>query len=250
MSKIRDAMRKRDDDEVWRPSPEPKPVATRRAGEGPLGLVPPLSPEVLSYYEAVGKQIQVALGTSSSRVLVFTGAVGGDGISTVMAQYGEMLARRGERVLLIDGNPRHPSLHHQFQIPDSPGLAELVAGAATRESVVHSSGFANLDLVPLGRCSDRSDAERIGEMLGDFQRAYAEAYDYVLVDSDFVGSPFSSSSSIGKSDGIVLVLRAGKTNRQVAGRSLDTVRQIGGNVLGIILNRRDFPIPDFIYRHL
>ncbi|MCA9752430.1 MAG: CpsD/CapB family tyrosine-protein kinase [Gemmatimonadetes bacterium] len=250
MSKIRDAMRKQQDGDAWRPEPTPEPRPEARDVERPRLTLPATSPDVLAYYEAVGKQIEVSLGATSTRVLTFTGAVGGEGSSTVVAQYAEMLSRRGERVLLVDGNPRHPSQHQLFGVPDSPGLAEWVSGTADPVSVVHLSGFPNLDVVPLGRCADRSEAERISESLGEFQAEFAASYDYVLVDADFVGSPFSSGAAIHGSDGVVLVLRAGRTNRQIASRALDTVRQIGGNVLGVILNRREFPIPDFIYRHL
>ena len=249
MSKIRDAMRKQEGD-VWRPGPSPEPRAEPATHERPRVVLPAMSAEALHYYEGVGKQIEVSLGGAATRVLVFMGAISGDGVSTVVAQYAEMLSRRGERVLLVDGNPRHPSQHHIFQIPDAPGLAELLAGTASREAVVRPSGFANLDIVPLGRCADRSAAEQVSDALGDFQDEFATAYDYVLVDSDFVGSPFSSSTSVARSNGVVMVLRAGRTNRQVAGRALETVRQIGGRALGVILNRREFPIPDFIYRHL
>ncbi len=250
MSKIRDAMRK-SEGEYWRPeTPKSEAAAPAPRGDGPLGLVPPLSAEVLRYYESVGKQIEVKLGNTTHRTLVFTGAVAGDGISTVVSQYGEVLSRRGERVLLIDGNPRHPVLHRQFHVPDAPGLAEYVAGSASADAVVHPTGFANLNLVPLGRCSDRSEAERIIEALGDFQRAVADRYDYVLVDSDYIGSPFFSQSGVSAADGVVLVIRAGKTNRQIAARGLETVRHVDGRVLGVILNRREFPIPNFIYRRL
>jgi capsular exopolysaccharide synthesis family protein len=250
VSKIRDAMKKAEG-EVWRPeSGAGRSRGASAKGDGPRGLVPPLSGDVLAHYEAVGKQVEVALGNIGTANLLFTGAVGGDGISTVAAQYGEMLARRGERVLMIDGNPRHPSLHRQFHLPDAPGLAEYVAGSAPLEAVIHATGFANLELVPLGRCSDRSEAERVTEALGEFQQTVAERYDYVLTDTDFIGSPFFSQTAVGSADGVILVLRAGKTNRQIAARALDTVKQVEGRVLGVILNRREFPIPNFIYRRL
>jgi capsular exopolysaccharide synthesis family protein len=250
VSKIRDAMRK-SEGEFWRPEasrPEAPSAAPRN--EGPLGLVPPLAGEVLQYYESVGKQIELTLGKLPHKTLLFTGAIAGDGISTVLAQYGEMLSRRGERVLLIDGNPRRPALHRHFHLPDSPGLAEYVAGTASAENVIHPTGFANLGMVPLGRCSDRSEAERIIEGLGDFQKVVADQYDYVLVDSDYIGSAFFSQSAVSNADGVVLVIRAGKTNRQIAARALETVKHVQGRVLGVILNRREFPIPNFIYRRL
>ena len=250
MSKIRDAMRKSEGQGASTARNLEVPSTHRGAGEGPLGLVPALSPDVIAYYEAIGKQIEVALGPATKRTLVFTGAVGSEGVSTIIAQYGEMLSRRGERVLLVDGNPRHPSLHRYFHVPDGPGLADYVSGSASADAVVHATGFANLSLVPLGRFADRSQAERITEELGKFLESVADEYEYVLVDTDFVGSPFLSQSAVGAGDGVVMVIRAGKTNRQVAGRACDTVRRIGGRILGVVLNRRDFPIPDFIYRRL
>jgi Mrp family chromosome partitioning ATPase len=252
MSKIRDAMRKAQGDvrDSSGLSTYDRPGVPRAKSEGHLGLVPSLSPEVLAYYEAIGKQIEVALGSTRSRNLVFAGAIGGDGISMVLSQYAEMLSRRGERVLMIDGNPRHPSLHQYFHVPDAPGLAEFVQGTASRDAVVHATGFANLSLVPLGGCSDRSQAERITEALGEFHAAFRDQYDYVLIDTDYVGSPFFSQATVASGDGVVLVLRAGKTNRQIAGRACDTIRRIGGQILGVVLNRREFPIPNFIYRRL
>ncbi len=245
MSKVRDAMRKAEG-ERWVPTPEsPRPVP-----EGPRGLVPALPPEILSYYESIGKQVEVALGAVASRHLTLCGATAGEGVSTVTAQFGEMLARRGARVLLVDANPRHPWLHRHFHLAESPGLAELVSGAATRETVIHSTGFANLDLVPLGRCADRSEADRVAAAVGELARGLGEGYDYVLLDSDYIGSPFFSQNAVASGDGVILVVRAGRTNREVAGRALETVRQVGGRVLGVILNRREFPIPDVIYRRL
>jgi protein-tyrosine kinase len=247
VSKVRDAMRK-SEGERWAPTPPPEVPRTRP--EGPRGLVPALSPGVLAYYESVGKQVEVALGGAVTRNLVVCGAISGEGVSTVIAQYGETLARRGERVLLVDGNVRHPSLHRIFHLADAPGLAEYVSASAPREAIVHPTGFANLDLVPSGRCADRSEADRVTEALGEFQRDVAQSYDYVLSDSDYIGSPFFSQGAVASGDGVILVVRAGKTNREVVGRAVEVVRQVGGRVLGVVLNRREFPIPEFIYRRL
>jgi Mrp family chromosome partitioning ATPase len=226
------------------------PEVTRPRTEGPRGLVSALPAEILAYYEAIGKQVEVALAGVATRHLTLCGALAGEGVSTVTAQFGEMLARRGERVLLIDANPRHPSLHRQFQLADGPGVAEYVSGAASREAIVHPTGFANLDLIPLGRCADRSEAGRVAGALGELSKEIGKDYDYVLLDSDFIGSPFFSQEGIAAGDGVVLVARAGKTNREVANRALETVKQVGGRVLGVVLNRREFPIPDFLYRRL
>lgn len=253
MSKIRDALRKSEGE--FHDSGIPRDIGRSPAARPPSpevarGAAPFLPSEVLAYYESVGKQIEVTLGATTTRVLLFVGAVSGEGNSMVLAQFGEMLSRRGERVLLVDGNPRHPSLHRHFGMGDSPGLAELHSGAATPEQVVHPTGFSNLFLVPVGRCSDRSQAGRITEQLGEFISSMANKYDYVLVDIDYIGSAYFSPSAVSVGDGVVMVIRASKTNRQVASRACETIRLSGGRILGVILNRREFPIPDFLYRRL
>ena len=125
-----------------------------------------------------------------------------------------------------------------------------MAKHAPREAVLHATRHRGLSVVPLGRCRDRSQAERITDVLGDFASGLVGSYEYVLVDTDFVGSPFFSQSAVQSGDGVVLVVRAGKTNRAVADRACQTVRRAGGDILGVVLNRRQFPIPDFIYRRL
>ena len=251
MSKIRDALRKSEGEFQRTGAPrDPVRPPVRSRSDGRISLVPALSAEVLAHYESIGKQVDVALGETTTHALVFTASLRGEGCSTLISQYAETLARRGDRVLLVDGNPRHPSLHHFFNAPDAPGLCELVDGDAPAEAIIHPTGFTNLSVVPLGRCADRSQSERISDFLGEYVGRVGSEFDFVLVDVDYVGSPFFSSSAVSAGDGVVLIVRAGKTNREVATRACETVRRVGGNILGVILNRRQFPIPDFIYRRL
>jgi Mrp family chromosome partitioning ATPase len=72
----------------------------------------------------------------------------------------------------------------------------------------------------------------------------------VLVDAPpIVGSP-EAPPMAAIVDGVVLVVKSGKTKREVVQRSLDMIAQFDGNVLGVVLNRKKYYIPDFIYRRL
>ncbi|MDP6803236.1 MAG: CpsD/CapB family tyrosine-protein kinase [Gemmatimonadota bacterium] len=235
------------------PAPEPDPasqVAPPAQERGPGGLVPAMSADTLQYLESIGKQVEVALGPTERRALVFTAPVPEEGVSSVVSQFAQMLSLRGEKVLLIDGNPRHPSVQATFDVPGSPGLAEHMTGKADQVDIIRKTEFANLSVVAMGSCADRMQAEAVTEGLGQFVESVAAEYDYVLVDVDHVGSPFFSTALVGSADGLVLVIRSGQTNRAVANRACETVRQVGGRILGVVLNRREFPIPDFIYRRL
>jgi Mrp family chromosome partitioning ATPase len=75
-------------------------------------------------------------------------------------------------------------------------------------------------------------------------------FDYVLMD---VASTNSCNDGIvlgGSSDGIVLVLKANSTRRDIARKALQEFKAANIPVLGAVLNQRTFPIPDNIYNRL
>jgi Mrp family chromosome partitioning ATPase len=77
-----------------------------------------------------------------------------------------------------------------------------------------------------------------------------EQFDYVILD----GPPLPRFSEIrvicAKVDGVVLVVKAGKTKREVALRAKKELEDAGGKILGVVINRRRFYIPEWIYKRL
>ena len=53
-----------------------------------------------------------------------------------------------------------------------------------------------------------------------------------------------------KADAGVLVVEAERIRREVIQRSIGTLEDLGANILGVVLNKRRYPIPGFIYRML
>jgi receptor protein-tyrosine kinase len=78
----------------------------------------------------------------------------------------------------------------------------------------------------------------------------SQRFDYVIFDASAVLSSAESSLLAASVDGVVLVARAGRTKREVLVKAEKLIRFSGGKVLGVILNRRQFPIPDAIYKRL
>ncbi|MBE0604271.1 MAG: chromosome partitioning protein, partial [Deltaproteobacteria bacterium] len=74
--------------------------------------------------------------------------------------------------------------------------------------------------------------------------------DLVVVDSAPASNSADGVSLARTADGVVLVLEAEGTRRPVAANLLDAVRKAGGNVLGVVFNKRRYYIPDSIYRKL
>jgi len=76
------------------------------------------------------------------------------------------------------------------------------------------------------------------------------AFDYVLIDAPPV-SPYTDASLLGQlADGVVLVLEANSTRRETAREAKQSLEAANSRVLAAVLNKRTFPLPDFIYHNL
>jgi Mrp family chromosome partitioning ATPase len=91
---------------------------------------------------------------------------------------------------------------------------------------------------------------RGGEGVKSLISSLRERFDYVIVDSAPVGVSPESTTLCDKVDAVLLVVQHGHTRREIVKRTKDIIERAGGRLLGVILNKRKFPIPGFLYRRL
>jgi len=77
-----------------------------------------------------------------------------------------------------------------------------------------------------------------------------ERFDLVLVDSPPLKSSPDGLAMAPKTTGIVLVVEAESTGWRVIQGTINKIKQVGGNILGVVLNKRRYYIPEFIYKRL
>ena len=77
-----------------------------------------------------------------------------------------------------------------------------------------------------------------------------DLYDFIILDSAPVNQYSDTRILSSMVDGIILVVKSGKTRRQVVARAKDIIMESGGNILGVVLNKTKHYIPDWIYKKL
>jgi len=75
-------------------------------------------------------------------------------------------------------------------------------------------------------------------------------YDWMVFDGPPVLESSDAAPIAAITDGVVIVVEAGRTKRPVLQRSVELLRKAGGHVMGSVLNRRRLEIPGFIYRRI
>lgn len=173
------------------------------------------------------------------RRVVVSSAGPSEGKSTVVINLGMVMAQTGTRVLLMDTDMRRPRLHKAFGVPDDMGVSSLVVGEGSLERAIKSTDVPNLFVLPCGPLppnpAELLHTRAFSELLGKLQ----ERFDCILLDSPPLG-PVSDALVLSKqADGILLVLKAGRTQREQAKRAIRSLRDVKAHVIGALLNHVD-----------
>ena len=218
----------------------PAPEGKRRAG-ATRDLVTVHDPRgaASEAFRMLRTNLFYALIDSPPKIIVLTSANAGDGKSTTTANLGVTLAQAGKSVLTLDCDLRGPRLHDIFDVSNSRGLVDILA-AGDKVEEVWREPTPRLKLIcagppppnPAELLSSRSLAEFLAEM--------RRRFDYVLVDTPPVGVS-DSAVLAANGDGVLLVLDSQRTRKGPLLQALRTLRGVGANVLGTVMNNFEAP---------
>lgn len=180
-----------------------------------------------------------AFDTSIKRILV-TSAGPADGKSTIAMNLAAAIAQTGKGCTLVDCDLRRPVLHKEFGLVNRRGLVNLLLGDASVEDACFSTGIPGLKVVTSGPIPP-NPAELVGSVrMDDIMEKISSETDMVIVDCPPVMAVTDALSVATKVDGVLLVVSAGSTPRQLALGAKNALEGVGARVLGVVLNRVDF----------
>lgn len=187
------------------------------------------------------------------RVLAVTSDRRGSGVTTVAASLAESLAREGNGarpVLLVDANLDDPQLSRMVDAENEPGLTDGVAMAGMLRTETRETPVEGLRLLPRGTSADDFDAGLDpGALVAEVERMAAE-FAWVVVDLPANLGVDALAALRERVDGLLLVVEADRTRRQVARFLTESLADGPGGAVGLVLNKRSYPIPGWLYHRL
>ncbi|MDX2194304.1 MAG: polysaccharide biosynthesis tyrosine autokinase [Gemmatimonadales bacterium] len=160
----------------------------------------------------------------------------GDGKSFVAANLALAFAEAGLRTLLVDGDIRRGELHRTFKVERVPGLLDHLGGTVALDDILRPTHHANLTLLPSGKRTQRGPELLGSPAMREMMATLKGRYDVVLVDTPPLVAgvdPFILAATTGN---LLLVLRTGETDRQLAEAKLQIIDRLPIRVLGAALN--------------
>lgn len=205
--------------------------------------------EMLSLY----RTIDSLLPDHSRRFIQFIGSSEGEGTSTVAREFARMaITRLGQSVLLLDADRYNPTQHFFCNIAPENCLEDVLQNGESLDRALYQVGNINLYVCLISRNSNGTQATQVFDLpqMDSVWEALRERFDLIVVDSPPATTSADGLAMFRKADGIVLVVEADKTRWPVVDSVKDQILKHGGNLLGVVLNKRRYYIPDAVYRRL
>lgn len=201
--------------------------------------------------EELNKLTQRLFQPEGARVVVFTSVERGAGCTWLAAQVAQTLASQGRNsVCVVDGNFRSPALHEVFALNNQQGLADAVLDGGRTQDYLRNTAQPNLWVLTNGTPEKAALAVGATQPLLESIRQLRSQFEYVVIDAAPMNL-FNDAITMGSAgDGLALVIKANSSRREIAQKMLQEAKSANVRVLGAVLNQRQFPVPESVYRRL
>ncbi len=187
-------------------------------------------------YRGLRTSISFSSTDNKPCVIMLTSAGPMEGKSLTCANLAIILARSYKPILLIDGDMRKPRIHKIFQSSHRKGLSSVLVGKDTPADAIVKTQVKGLHLLPVGPIPP-DPSELIGsKTMAQFIASLKKKYAYIIIDTPPVMAVTDAVALSPFVDTVMLIARVGSTPRQVIKHSIDQLRAVNANILGVVLN--------------
>ena len=169
--------------------------------------------------------------------VIFSSSMPGEGKSTVARHLAQTAATMGKRVLLVDADLRKPVIHKRLELENSKGLTDLLSGNATREEVMQRAmPFIEFYTITAGSLPPDPvkllSSTRMQQLMTDMEKEF----DLIIYDSPPLVGLADTTLLAPHTDGLILVARINKCDRDVLSHAMENIRFSKIPVLGLVAN--------------
>jgi capsular exopolysaccharide synthesis family protein len=197
-----------------------------------------LSPDAEAY-RILRTNIEFNRKSADSNAITIVSGGAGEGKSTTLVNLAYICAQGGYNTLMIDGDLRRPKLHTFFDINNSVGLTNYLTTALQLEDVILQTPIENLYFMPSGilpaDAAGILNSRRMSELIADVKNRF----DLVLIDSPPILGVSDASVLASEVDLTIIVIQHRKLPRTMLLRVKQAIENVGGNLLGVVLNNVD-----------
>jgi capsular exopolysaccharide synthesis family protein len=200
--------------------------------------------EFFEAFRSLYTNIRLLSSNLPIRSLVVSSAAPAEGKSTVAIYLAQAAAALGQRVLLVDTDLRHPSLHERLKLSNREGLTDILSPQSLESkefpdfnSVLQRSPIEdNLFVLTAGSISLDATKLLASQKMQDLMKKLEDIFDLVIYKAPSLLGLADTYLLASQTDGILLVTSLGKLKRSILEQALDELKVSNTQILGIVTN--------------
>jgi capsular exopolysaccharide synthesis family protein len=221
-----------------------------------------IDPRIVSFYEPdspVAEQYRILRTNMQSlksekpiKAITITSASLSEGKTITAINLAISIARDLSKkdILLVDADLRRSRICKYLGVNADLGLTDLIANGAALDDALINIGVNNLTILPAGTGSFNPAEILSSSKMKNLIALLKSKYDYIIFDAPPV-VPVTDAGLLGaQTDGVIMVIKAGHTQKGVVSYSEGLLRQAQAKLLGYVLTNIQYHIPGYIYRYL
>jgi len=165
-----------------------------------------------------------------------TSSLASEGKTTTISNIACVMTDTKKNILLMDLDLRKPALHKQFKISNKIGLTDLLLNKDDYKKYLNNV-LPGLDVITSGKIPANPSELINSKAIKDLIKELSAYYDYIFLDTPpiiLVSDPLTISTY---SDAVVLTIAYSETEKEVAKKTIDSLKRVNANIIGIILNK-------------
>ena len=191
----------------------------------------------LEAFRSLYTNIRLLSSDTQVRSIVISSSTPAEGKSTISVHLAQAAAALGQRVLLVDTDLRRPKVHEQLGLVNTSGLSNAISSNLEVERLIQQSpGESNLFILTAGQIPPDPTKLLSSQKMQNLMEQFKAAYDLVIYDTPPLVGLADTKLIASKTDGIVMVVRLGKTKRSVLSKALEGIKLFSVPVLGMVIN--------------
>lgn len=192
---------------------------------------------VVEAYNSLAADIKFGKENNNIKSIAVTSSIKGEGSTTTAINLALALSN-SNKTILIDGNFKSNKISEVLKVNSNKGLSDIILDNLKLENVVVNFN-RNLDVLTTGSIAENSisilDSKEFDSLICEL----GKIYEYIIIDAPALQVVADSKVLSKKVDGMILVVKAEGTKKDIIKSSINDIENLGANLLGIVFNFGD-----------
>ncbi|MGN1097672.1 MAG: CpsD/CapB family tyrosine-protein kinase, partial [Clostridia bacterium] len=192
--------------------------------------------QVREAYKALRTNLIFSLPEEGSNKIIVSSSLASEGKSTTCINLAIAFAEIDKKVIVVDCDLRRPNIANLFDLPQKPGLTNVLVRMNDLKSVIKRNVRPNVDVLTAGDIppnpSELLSSSKMKELIDNL----SSEYDYVFIDTPPILAVTDTTILTKYCTGVLLLAHCNQTDRSAVAEAVEQLHLVNAKILGGIFN--------------